>query len=195
MMAVSAGVNNLDDLNNDGPMSIMQKMMKFKSGEAGSFDDYVEDQQKKDSGMGGFMTAYRLTGESKVKGVCEFMETLAENGAKFLVFAHHQAVMDELQNCLQSKKVGHVRIDGKVQAEIRHDRVTAFQTDPKIRAAILSITAASQGLTLTAASTIVFAELTWTPSMMNQAEDRAHRIGQKNSVNIYYMHGRGTIDD
>ena len=59
-----------------------------------------------------------------------------------------------------------MRIDGKVQAELRHDRVVAFQTDPKIRAAILSITAASQGLTLTAASTIVFAELTWTPSML-----------------------------
>ena len=89
MMAVSAGVNNLDELNNDGPMSIMKGMMKFKAGEAGSFDEYMEEQQKKDTGLGSFMTAYRLTGESKVKGVCEFMETLAENGAKFLVFAHH----------------------------------------------------------------------------------------------------------
>ena len=89
MMAVSAGVNNLDDLNNDGPMSAMQKMMKFKSGEAGNFDEYLDNEQKKDSGIGSFMTAYRLTGEAKVKGVCEFMETLAENGAKFLVFAHH----------------------------------------------------------------------------------------------------------
>ena len=42
------------------------------------------------------MTAYRLTGESKVKSVCEFLETLAENGTKFLVFAHHQSVMDEI---------------------------------------------------------------------------------------------------
>lgn len=96
---------------------------------------------------------------------------------------------------MAQKKVGHVRIDGKVPTEKRHDRVKAFQEDSKIRCAILSIMAASQGLTLTAASTIIFAELAWTPSILNQAEDRAHRIGQKNCVNIYYMNGRGTVDD
>ena len=89
MMAVSAGISSLDDLNNDAPITIMQRMMKFKEVEAGSFEDYMEDQKQKDSGIGSFMTAYRLTGEAKIKGVCEFMETLAENGAKFLVFAHH----------------------------------------------------------------------------------------------------------
>ena len=46
------------------------------------------------------MKAYILTGESKVKGVCEFIETLFENGAKFLIFAHHIIVMDEIQKFL-----------------------------------------------------------------------------------------------
>ena len=86
-------------------------------------------------------------------------------------------MLDEIQKFLTAKKIGHVRIDGKVKAEERHNRVKAFQTESKVRCALLSIMAASQGLTLTAASTIVFAELTWTPSILNQAEDRAHRIG------------------
>ena len=145
--------------------------------------------------MGSFMVAYRLTGEAKVKGVCEFVETLFDNGAKFLIFAHHQSVVEVISKFLLEKKIGHVRIDGKVRPEQRHERVKAFQEDPKVRCAVLSIMAASQGITLTAASTIVFAELTWTPSILSQAEDRAHRIGQKNSVNIYYMNGRGTVDD
>ena len=61
--------------------------------------------------------------------------------------------------------------------------------------AIMSMTACSQGLTLTAATAVVFAELTWTPTLIAQAEDRAHRISQHNSVNIYYMYGPDTLDD
>ena len=61
--------------------------------------------------------------------------------------------------------------------------------------ALLSVTAASHGLTLTAATAVVFAEILWTPSQMQQAEDRVHRIGQHSSVNVYYLHAPRTVDD
>ena len=61
--------------------------------------------------------AYRMTGEAKVDGITEFLETLIENNCKFMVFAHHQAVMDALEAFVQKSKVEYVRIDGKVGVE------------------------------------------------------------------------------
>merc|ERR1712190_198832 len=88
-----------------------------------------------------------------------------------------------------------MRIDGSVSAAERLRRVDFFQKDESCRIAILGVMAAGVGITLTAASTVVFAELHWTPGVLVQAEDRAHRIGQKSSVNIHYLIGNGTIDD
>ena len=108
--------------------SMMEKVVGYRpcDSKPGAFNDYMDqldEEGKEDSDMGGFMVAYRLTGEAKVKGVCEFVETLYENGAKFLIFAHHTSVITELEKFVQSKKIGYVRIDGKVSFEKRHERV------------------------------------------------------------------------
>lgn len=120
----------------------------------------------------------------------EMSNHVTENVSKFIVFAHHQAMMDAIQDRIKQEgeesktKVGFMRIDGSVASEERIERVNQFQNDSNVRIALLSITAASTGLTLTKAQTVIFAEYIWTPSIMVQAEDRAHRIGQKNSVNV-----------
>ncbi len=70
--------------------------------------------------------------------------------------------------------------------QIQIYRVKKFQNKASVRVGILSMTAAGVGLTLTAASTVIFAELHWTPGVLAQAEDRCHRIGQTNAVNIMF---------
>lgn len=82
------------DYSNEDPEHVMKRLMGFKNNPDGNslFESYtksLQDDEKEAEGMGAFMQAYRLTGESKVDGVCEFMETLVDAGAKFLVFAHH----------------------------------------------------------------------------------------------------------
>lgn len=112
-----------------------------------------------------------------------------ENDVKILIFAHHQAVMDDIDEHLQKSKVEYMRIDGNTSNENRKKNIKNFQENNSVRAALLSITAAGVGITLTAASTVVFAELHWTPANLIQAEDRAHRIGQKSCVNVHYLVG------
>lgn len=91
--------------------------------------------------------------------------------------------------------MGCIRIDGSTPASSRQSLVSDFQGNDEIKAAVLSIRAAGVGITLTAASTVIFAELAWTPGDLIQAEDRAHRIGQVSSVNIHYLLANDTVDD
>jgi SWI/SNF-related matrix-associated actin-dependent regulator 1 of chromatin subfamily A len=120
------------------------------------------------------------------------------NGAeapKILLFAHHKTTMDALEDWLDSVHIPSIRIDGETCASKRQTICNSFQSESRIKVALLSITAASTGLTLTASSLVIFAELFWNPGTLIQAEDRAHRIGQKDSVIVHYLLGKGTFDD
>ena len=136
------------------------------------------------------MSAYQASGIAKASAVADYVVDWlsGSNGEKVLVFAHHKEVLDTIEDAVAKKfkGIGHTRIDGSVSSANRMISVQKFQNDKSVRMALLSVTAAGVGLTLTAASTIIFAELHWTPGVLVQAEDRCHRIGQKNSVNVYY---------
>ncbi|KAM7463221.1 hypothetical protein LguiA_031342 [Lonicera macranthoides] len=138
---------------------------------------------------------YNDSAEAKIPAVMDYLVTVIEAGCKFLIFAHHQPMIDAIHQFLIKKKIGCIRIDGRTPAAARQGLVTDFQEKDAIRAAVLSIKAGGVGLTLTAASTVIFAELSWTPGDIIQAEDRAHRIGQVSSVNIYYLLANDTVDD
>ena len=151
---------------------------------------------------------FRATGPAKVKETLEFIESLlsqegraggqqegeGDQPTKILVFGHHQVVLDALEEGLKDHHQC-IRIEGSTPPLKRSQLVDQFQADKKIRVAILSMTAAGVGLTLTAASAVVFSELAWNPSTLVQAEDRAHRIGQGRVVHVYYVTAQGTADD
>jgi SWI/SNF-related matrix-associated actin-dependent regulator 1 of chromatin subfamily A len=124
-----------------------------------------------------------------VEWIKEFIESSEEE--KLVVIAAHKAV----QQVLLKEFPSALHILGDDSAQARQQAVDEFQGNPEKRLIICSIQAANMGVTLTAASTMVFAELDWTPSVMAQAEDRIHRIGQQNHVQIYRFVGRGTIDE
>lgn len=110
-----------------------------------------------------------------------------------LVFAHHREVIDRLAEGFRAAGHEPAIITGETSAEDRKQAQDDIQNGRK-RVFIGSIHACGVAITLTAASTVVFAELDWTPGRMVQAEDRAHRIGQKNAVLAQYLVVDGSID-
>jgi len=120
---------------------------------------------------------YLKSGLAKVEEGIKFMDILIDNNVKFLWYGHHQAVLDQYEDHIKSKKIEYIRIDGKTADKGIYMK---FQSETRIRIALLSITAAYQGITMTQSSTVVFSEYYWTPGIMFQAEDRVHRVSQKN---------------
>ncbi|NXS07561.1 ZRAB3 endonuclease, partial [Neodrepanis coruscans] len=138
---------------------------------------------------------YKETAIAKAGAVKDYIKMMLENDKlKFLVFAHHLSMLQACTEAVIENKVRYIRIDGSVPSAERIHLVNQFQKDPETRVAILSIQAAGQGLTFTAATHVVFAELYWDPGHIQQAEDRAHRIGQCSSVNIHFLIAKGTMD-
>ncbi|XP_035487028.2 DNA annealing helicase and endonuclease ZRANB3 isoform X2 [Scophthalmus maximus] len=145
--------------------------------------------------MGLVTQMYKQTAIAKAGAVKDYIKMMLEaEQLKFLVFAHHLTMLQACTEAVIEAKVGYIRIDGSVPSSERIQLVNKFQSDPETRVAVLSIQAAGQGLTLTAASHVVFAELYWNPGHIKQAEDRAHRIGQTSSVNVHYLIAKGTFD-
>lgn len=145
--------------------------------------------------MGLVTQMYKQTAIAKAGAVKDYIKMMLEaEQLKFLVFAHHLTMLQACTEAAIEAKAGYIRIDGSVPSSERIQLVHKFQSDPETRVAILSIQAAGQGLTFTAASHVVFAELYWNPGHMKQAEDRAHRIGQSCSVNVHYLIAKGTFD-
>ena len=157
----------------------------------------IKETRIKIKGRNGTLQAYTLTSTAKKDGVCEYVhDILSDSEEKIIVFAYHHEMMNSLEDLLHKDKIDYIRIDGSTKQDKRYEYVKYFQQKKECRVAIVSIIAGSTGITLNKAHIVIFAELTWTPSIMIQAEDRAHRIGQKsNFVDIKYLYGPGTLDD
>ena len=125
----------------------------------------------------------QATGVAKAPFVCAFVRALVESGEKVLLMAHHHAVMDIYKRELKALKPGF--ITGRENDRQKETSVDAFMAG---RTDLLCISLRSaSGLNLQRATCVVFGELDWSPAVHSQAEDRAHRIGQQDSLLCYYL--------
>lgn len=130
------------------------------------------------------------TAVKKIPMVVTYLENLEESG-KVVVFAHHHEVLDGIKAAFGDRAV---MLDGRMDMQAKQKSVDEFQSDPTKTIFIGGIRAAGVGITLTSAKQVLFAELDWTPGIMEQCEDRCHRIGQHDSVTVQHLVVEDSID-
>lgn len=136
--------------------------------------------------------ARRLQGIQKVAPVAEFATDLLEQEIPLVVYAWHRQVVHGVAEAL--KQFNPVVITGETPAGARHEAIKKFQGG-ETNLFVSNVQAAGVGITLVRSSTVLLAELDWTPAVVNQAIARVHRIGQKNSVLIYYFVVSSSLDE
>jgi SWI/SNF-related matrix-associated actin-dependent regulator 1 of chromatin subfamily A len=112
---------------------------------------------------------------------------------KLVVFAFHKSVQERLFKEL--KKYNPLWLKGEMTSKEKAQIEKMFNNEEQNKVLVASLMAGKEGLTLTRADTTIFAELWFNPQDLAQAEDRIHRIGQKNVAKIYYVIGKDTIDE
>lgn len=130
---------------------------------------------------------------AKMERMIELVQEIVASGQKAIIFSNWESITEVAKEKLKSYNPAY--ITGATKADERMKEVDRFQNDDKCRVIIGTIGAMGTGLTLTAAQNVIFLDSPWNMALKAQAEDRAHRIGTKGTVNIITLVCKNTIDE
>ena len=141
-----------------------------------------------------------ITESAKLDRMGEIVENCISNDEKVIIFSNWTQMTDAILQVLHTKLklIGRLEpavITGNTNDSDRQQIVDRFQNNDVCRVIIGTIGAMGTGLTLTAATTVIFVDEPWNKALFDQAVDRAHRIGQKNNITIYSIMCKDTIDE
>ncbi len=155
----------------------------------------ISEDKKKDESitvtLNRLMKIRQLIAMEKIQYTCELIDKVLEQDKKVIVFTNFTNVVDVLH---EKYKKNSVILDGRMSKDKRQESVDKFQNNDKVKIFISNIVAGGVGITLTAAETVIMNDLSFVPAHHSQAEDRAYRYGQKNSVLVYYPLFENTIE-
>jgi SNF2 family DNA or RNA helicase len=168
---------------------------KDYEGLMGEYYDWYDKNQDESSSLtiqfGKLMKVRKVIAEEKVKSTIELAENIIEQGKKVIIFTNFT---DTLRTIYDHFGKSAVYLDGSCSKPHRQKAVDDFQENDKIKVFVGNLKAAGVGITLTAAEAVIMNDLSFVPAEHAQAEDRSHRIGQKNSTSVYYPLFENTIE-
>ncbi|MGL6186702.1 MAG: DEAD/DEAH box helicase [Clostridium chrysemydis] len=142
------------------------------------------------------LTINSYTSDSaKFRAAYDLIIKSIENNKKILVFSQFTTALKEFSNLLQKKSINFFYLDGKTKASDRIELVNSFNSESKCNVFLISLKAGGTGLNLTSANVVIHLDPWWNPSVENQANDRAHRFGQKEPVEIIKIVSKDTIEE
>jgi SWI/SNF-related matrix-associated actin-dependent regulator 1 of chromatin subfamily A len=161
----------------------------------GEYYDWYEQNTEETNSLtiqfGKLMKVRKVIAQEKINNTIELAENIIEQGKKVIIFTNFT---DTLQQIYQHFGKSAVYLDGSCSKPHRQNSVDEFQTNDKIKVFVGNLKAAGVGLTLTSAEAVIMNDLSFVPAEHAQAEDRSHRIGQKNSTSVYYPLFENTIE-
>ena len=161
----------------------------------GEYFEWVKNNPKESKSLSvqftKLMKVRQIIADEKIKSTIEFIENTLEQEKKIIVFSNFTNSLNKIYE--HFNKIS-VKLDGSSTAKQRQESVDEFQTNDKIKVFVGNIKAAGVGITLTSANVVIFNDLSFVPADHSQAEDRAYRIGQKNSVSVLYPIFENTIE-
>ena len=129
---------------------------------------------------------------AKLSALEDIADSVLDEGKKLVVIARFVPELDSIEALLEKKGIGYAVIRGGVNN--RDEEINRFQNDPDCRVFVGQISAAGLGITLTAASTMVFYSLSYSMSDFEQAKARIHRVSQTEKCHYIYLIAKNTVD-
>jgi len=133
-------------------------------------------------------------GSGKMEALDEILENSLEEGHRILIFSQFTKVLKNISGMLEDKDIKYMYLDGSTKAEKRIAMVKTFN-EGDTEVFLISLKAGGMGINLTGADMVIHFDPWWNPAVEAQATDRAHRIGQKKSVEVIKLIARGTIEE
>jgi len=137
------------------------------------------------------MKIRQLIAYEKIQYTCELIDKCLDQGKKVIVFTNFTISLEMIH---EKYKKNSVILNGSMSKEKKQESVDKFQNEDKIKIFISNIVAGGVGITLTAGEVVIMNDLSFVPAHHSQAEDRAYRYGQKNSVLVYYPVFENTVE-
>jgi SNF2 family DNA or RNA helicase len=132
----------------------------------------------------------------KTELLIDYLETIVASKQKVIIFSQYvEQGTDKIANLLQTHKIGFVTYTGKSSQQQRNQAISDFRSRSDINVFLATIQSSGYGLTLTEASYVIHFDHPWNPAKMQNAEDRAHRIGQTKNLTVYSFWMKDTIEE